>query len=125
MPFWHHGSTLGSYFGTLGPPGGPCGQQVGHEAVWNRIRIDVGLVLGPFFESCFGTEACNFNLCSVCFQGTFCIGFRVGILTLGGAKTNKCHFQAHGLETWGLLVSKCNCIDIQILDQFDDLIQKK
>ena len=42
-------------FGTLGHHGGPWGQE-GHVGVWNRIFIDFGMVLGPHFESLFGTE---------------------------------------------------------------------
>ena len=50
-PFWHLGSTLGSYFGVSGAPweaiwylettpGGPWEQQDGHEVANNRIFVD-------------------------------------------------------------------------------------
>ena len=71
-PFWFLGSTLGDHFGVsatweaiLAPrdhPGGPWEQQDGHEVVRNRIFIDFGVIVGPYFESCCWHRGLEFKL---------------------------------------------------------------
>ena len=61
------GTILGAreHPGTILAPrdrsGGPWKQQDGHEVVRNRIFIDFGVILRPYFESFLGTEASNFQ----------------------------------------------------------------
>ena len=61
-PFWHFGSTMGSYFGVseapweaiLAPrdhPGGPWEQQDAHEVANNRMFVDLGMISGLVFVS--------------------------------------------------------------------------
>ena len=49
--------TLGAILAPWEQLGGPWEQQDGLEGVWHRIFIDLGVILGPYFESFLGTEA--------------------------------------------------------------------
>ena len=51
--------------------GGPWEQQDEHEVVLNRIFIDLGVILGPYFKTFLETEAWSFNLSSGLFPGHF------------------------------------------------------
>ena len=101
-PFWLFGiaiwgawwllfDILGIHFGTAGAPwgvilaprdhpGGPWEQQDGLEVVQNRISIDFAVILGPYFESLFGTEARNSHFVpqlfpGQCFSWSLCLNF--------------------------------------------------
>ena len=43
--------NLGIHFGSSDRPGGPWEQQGGHEVVWNRTFIDLGVIFGPIYIS--------------------------------------------------------------------------
>ena len=52
-----HFGTLGSIFAPRGHLGGPWEKQEGHEGIRNQIVIDLGSILGPYFNSFLGTDA--------------------------------------------------------------------
>ena len=51
--------------------------------VRNQIFSDLGMILGPYFKSLFGTGGSHSVFDRVCFQDTFYIDFCVGIQVLG------------------------------------------
>ena len=80
-------TTLGTILSAWGHPGGPWEQQEGHVGVRSKIFSDLGLILGPHFESFLSSDGLNSVFFEACFQATFCIDFLVELLTVGALKT--------------------------------------
>ena len=73
-------SSLETILSAWGHPWGPWEQQEGHVGVRNEIFSDLGLILGPHFESFLGLDGLNSMFVLGLFPGHFLHRFLSGMI---------------------------------------------
>ena len=76
-PFWPLGDPLGDHRSSVKDTWGSR----------NHIFSDLGMILGPHFESCLGSDGLNSIFVQACVRAIFCTDCLIEILTVARLKT--------------------------------------